>query len=60
MNLTDEVHGEIDKRKVANLGIGDLSDAEIVTESPCCGANLKGEDLGNDVIIVCSKCGGKV
>jgi hypothetical protein len=35
---------------------GRVAEAELI-ESSCCNADLYGEELGNDVLIRCSKCG---
>lgn len=59
----DEVGKEIDSRKLEKLirsgdiDVGDLNNAEIISSSSCCDADLIGEDFGDDVLISCSKCG---
>lgn len=64
MNISDEVGSQLDKRKLqilvdrGELDMGNLADAGIVSESRCCGADLYGEEIGNDVLVRCSKCKG--
>lgn len=61
--LSDSISGQIDARKLqelvdnGELDMGDLAHASIVQVSSCCQADLEGEEIGNDVLISCSRCG---
>lgn len=63
-NLSDTVNEELDHRKIQQLvddGVldaGDLANNTIVSLSPCCKADLVGDEIGNGLLIRCSKCGG--
>lgn len=62
--ISDNINSEIDSRKLkalvesGELEAGDLEDPIIISESPCCGADMYGDEIGNDVLIRCRKCGG--
>jgi len=65
-DFSDNVNAELDHRMLqkmvddGELSVGDLAEAEIISDSPCCGADIHGREAygGPNLVLFCSKCRG--
>lgn len=65
--LGDQLNAQYDHRKLekmvadGELKLSEYHDAEVITKSACCGADIFGTDDpkgGNGVLLFCTKCKG--